>query len=440
MLGLNFSNMMEDTIGEKGISPADIDALRFEIDRVHNELIERRWPELAFIDLPFSDTSEIKEIAEWVRSGTEEFLLLGIGGSALGPKTILEALSPFHNYRKRPRVFICDNVDPGTISQILSLINKEKTTVNVVTKSGSTAETMSLFMILWNEIPDIKDRLIATTDPERGNLQEIARSTGIRTLQIPTGVVGRYSVLSPVGLLLAEVIGIDSEEILRGARAINEKCLLPDIWKNPAYMFGVLLYLMNKRGRNINVMMPYADGLKPLSEWFCQLWAESLGKDGYGITPYPSLGTIDQHSQLQLWMDGPDDKVIIFIRIEDYGVDIRIPEVFKDIEGISYLGGHSLSELIMSEEESTELALSKRKRPNMTIQIPTLDSYHLGQVFQFFEIATAFTGLLYNINPFNQPGVEEGKNFTYGMMVKKGFEEKRREVEKAREKKIHYRI
>lgn len=439
MLSINFSYMMEEALGKKGISRQDIGSLRSDIERVHYILTKRQLPELAFLDLPSLNTKEIKETAEWIRSDTEDFLLLGIGGSALGPKTILEALSPFHNYRKKPRVFICDNVDPRTITGTLSLLNKEKTTINVITKSGSTAETMALFMILFREIPDIKSRLIATTDPIRGNLRRISQEMELRSLSIPSGVVGRYSVLSPVGLLLAEVIGADSEEMLRGADEMNRRCLEPDVWKNPAYMFGSLLYLMNKKGRNINVLMPYADGLKSLAEWFCQLWAESLGKDGYGITPYPSTGTIDQHSQLQLWMDGPEDKVIIFIRLEEYGVDMEIPEIFKDLEGIGYLGGHRLSELIKAEEESTELALFKRGRPSMTIRIPLLDPYYLGQVFQFFEIATAFTGLLYNINPFNQPGVEEGKNFTYGMMGKRGFEEKRWEVEKAREKK-HYEI
>lgn len=441
MLNINFSNMMEDILGEKGISPLDIEDLKKEIERVHEVIIKRKLPELAFIDLAYADITPIKEMAQWVRADTEDFLLLGIGGSALGPKTILEVLSPFHNFRKKPRVFICDNVDPRSMAAILSIINKKKTTINVITKSGSTAETMALFMTFYNEIPDINNRLIATTDPERGNLRKIAESMGMKTLSIPPGVVGRYSVLSPVGLLLTEVIGIDGEALLRGARDITERCLNPDVWKNPSYLFGTLLFLMNrKKNKGINVIIPYADGLKSLSEWFCQLWAESLGKDGYGLTPYPSLGTIDQHSQLQLWMDGPDDKVFIFLRIEDYQTDIKIPEIFKDIEGIGYLGGHPLSELIKAEEESTELALSKRGRPNITITVPVMDAYHLGQIFQFFEIATVYTGLLYNINPFNQPGVEEGKNFTYGMMGKKGFEEKRWEVEEARKRKNHYKV
>ncbi len=440
MLELNFTNMMADTIGENGISTAEIDALLKDVERIHDIITKRKIPELAFIDLPYADTSEIRKIAEKIRSDTEDFLLLGIGGSALGPKTILEALSPAHNYKKRPRVFICDNVDPRTIVNILSIINREKATINVITKSGSTAETMALFMILSNEIGDIKGRMVATTDPEKGNLRAIVNSMGLKAVTIPPEVGGRYSVLSPVGLLLAEVIGVNSDEILQGARDINERCNRSIPRENPAYMFGILLYLMYKRKRNINVLMPYADGLKSLSEWFCQLWAESLGKDGYGITPYPSLGTIDQHSQLQLWMDGPQDKVVVFLRVEDYETDIMIPKVFKDIEGISYLGGHRLSDLIKAEEESTELALTREGRPNMTISIPVLDPYHLGQLFQFFEIATAFTGFMYNINPFNQPGVEEGKNFTYGMMGKKGYEDKKREVEKARERKKQYNI
>jgi glucose-6-phosphate isomerase len=240
--------------------------------------------------------------------------------------------------------------------------------------------------------------------------------------------------------LLAEVVGIDSDELLSGAKDIHKKCSQPDVLRNPAYAFSTMLYLMGKdKQRTINVMIPYADGLKPLSEWLCQLWAESLGKDNKGLTPYPSLGTTDQHSQLQLWIEGPQDKVIIFIRINDYGADIKLPGVFKDVEGLNYLSGHTLSELIKAEEEATELALTKAGRPNMTITIPKIDAYHLGQLFHFFELATAFTGFLFEINPFNQPGVEEGKKLTYGIMGKKGFEEKRKEVEEYRKKKHKWR-
>ncbi|MBT9537892.1 MAG: glucose-6-phosphate isomerase [Nitrospirae bacterium] len=445
MLELNFSNMMGEVIGEKGVSERQIEGIKAVVYEIDKRIKAKERPELAFIGLLEQDTSEIKKIASDVREKNENFLILGIGGSALGPRAILEALSPFHNLDKKPRVFVYDNVDPRTLQRILSLAGLKKTAVNVITKSGSTAETIASFMILWDKmnsaVSDSSKNFIATTDPEKGSLRKIADEKGFRTLSIPQGVVGRYSVLSPVGLLLAEVIGIDSNEMLKGARDIHSKCSDPEIWKNPAYLFGTLLYLMEREEkRNINVLIPYADGLKPTAEWFCQLWAESLGKSGSGLTPYPSLGTTDQHSQLQLWMEGPEDKVVVFIKVDDYGADFEIPKVFKDVEGTSYLGGHTLSELIKAEQESTELALSKIKRPNMTINIPKIDAYHMGQLFHFFEMATAFTGFLYGVNPFNQPGVEEGKNFTYGMMGKKGFEAKKEEVEKAREKKMCWKV
>jgi glucose-6-phosphate isomerase len=390
------------------------------------------------MDLVDQDTAEIKEMASDIRKSSESFVLLGIGGSALGPKTILEALSPLHSLRKTPRVFILDNVDPVTVGNVLSIIDPEKTTVNVITKSGSTAETMSSFMVLFERLKPA--RFVATTDPVKGALRKIATESGMRTLPVPPAVGGRYSVLSPVGLLLAEVIGASADELLRGAKKMSERCGEPDVWKNPAYLFGSLLYLAERDGgRKINVMVPYADRLRPLSEWYCQLWAESLGKQGMGSTPYPSIGTIDQHSQLQLWMEGPEDKAFIFIRVKDHGADVRIPAVFKESE-IGYLGGHSLAELMDAEEESTELCLRKAGRPSMTVAVPAIDACRLGQLFYLFELATAFAGSLYGVNPFDQPSVEMGKNFTYGMMGRKGFEAMRAEVEAARRRKPRRRL
>lgn len=446
MLELNFSNMMEEVIGAKGLNEKLLESFRGRVEETHKQITKRESKELQFLDLHASNTSDVKRIAKKILTESENFLILGIGGSALGPKAVLETLSPFHNLRKGPKVFIYDNVDPKTLKQILSVIDLKKTSVNVISKSGSTAETAASFMILWDEMKkvfgnDAAKRFVATTDPDSGHLRKIAEENKIETLPIEKNIGGRYSVLSPVGLLLCEVIGFDSDELLKGAKDMSEKCSIQELWQNPAYMFAALLYLMNtQEKRTVNILMPYADSLKSLSEWFCQLWAESLGKLGRGMTPYSSVGATDQHSQLQLWMEGPEDKVVIFIRIDDYGADFIIPGVFENIEGLNYLTGHNLSDLIKAEEESTELALAKRGRPNMTIRIPGIDAYHLGQLFLFFEIATAFTGFLLDINPFNQPGVEEGKNYTYGMMGKKGFESKRLEVENARDKKICWKI
>jgi glucose-6-phosphate isomerase len=425
---------MYDVIGSNGISRDLLDDFKIKVVDIHNRIRNREFSEMAFVDLPEFDTTDIKNIAGRIRKDAEDFLLLGIGGSALGPKSIVEALSPMHNLKKKPRVFIYDNVDPTTLVSILRVIDLKKTFINVISKSGSTAETAVSFKILWDKMKkvhkkNVSERFIITTDPEKGDLREIAKKERLKSLPIPTNIGGRYSVLTAVGLLTAEVIGIDSNMMLKGAKDLQKRCFTSDLLKNPAYLFSILLYLMDKeKGRRLDVLVPYSDGLKCFSEWFSQLWAESLGKDNKGLTPYPSIGATDQHSQLQMWIDGLDDKVIVFIRIKDYSYDIEIPYVFDEYESFKYLSGKSLSDLIKAEQEATELALYKAKRPNMTIMVPEISPYYLGQLFQFFEIATVFAGLLYGINPFNQPGVEEGKRLTYGIMGRNGFKDKKKEM------------
>ncbi len=435
MIKINFSNLMKESIGEKGLNLEDVK--KVDVSMFWDAVKSKRYSEMGFFDLLNSDLSDVKMLGKYA-SEFEDILILGIGGSALGPRTIVESLKPFHNYSGKPRVFIYDNVDPMTLKRILNIIS-QRVLVNVITKSGSTAETIASFMILWQWLKEnslrAEDHLIITTDPQKGNLRKIADDYGIRSLPIEPDVVGRYSVLSPVGLLISEALGIDSGEMLRGARDIHIRCMNPDLKQNPALFFSVCIYQMSRlKNRNITVIIPYADRLKPFSEWFCQLWAESLGKEGKGLTPYPSVGTTDQHSQLQLWMEGPEDKVVVFIAIEDYGADIEIPYVFTDMEGIGYLGGNKLSKLIKIEQEASEIALTKHSKPNITIKVPKIDAYHLGQLFHFFELVTVFTGILFGVNPFNQPGVEEGKNLTYAMMGKKGYEDKIKDFEIYRKK------
>lgn len=438
MIKIDFSNLMQESLGRNGLARNDFDSVS---TTALSELLQpERYPENEFLALHDADTAAITDMAGYAGK-FDNFLLLGIGGSALGPRSILEAMCPFHNLRGRKKVFIYDNVDPMTLKGILDLVDLRKTVINVITKSGSTAETISSFMILWQQLKDQslnpEKHLLVTTDPEKGNLRSIVNDYGLRSLPVPRGVGGRYSVLSSVGLLLAKTVGVDIDAMLRGAADIHKDCLNTDIWKNPAYLTASGLFLMQQlKNRYITVMMPYADRLKSFSEWFCQLWGESLGKEGKGLTPYPSTGTTDQHSQLQLWMEGPQDKIVIFLAVENYGTDIEIPAVFQGMEGLGYLAGHTLAELIKIEQEASEIALSKNGRPNITVRVPAINAYYLGQLFHFFELVTALTGILIGINPFNQPGVEEGKNLTYGMMGKTGHDEKKKEFMEYRTKKI----
>lgn len=429
MIKLDLSNVLTEVIGIKGLNLYEIEE---SAKKALTLLKEKKYSELDFLNLPYQDLKKVKEIGGKVKD-YEYFIILGIGGSALGPRVILESLSPFHNLTKKPKVFIYDNVDPTTLKHIIEIVDLKRTLINVISKSGSTSETLASFLILWRMIRDkkldVNEHFVFTTDPEKGNLRKLAEEYEIPTLEIPKNVGGRYSVLSPVGLLLAEAIGVKSENLLEGAKEISEKAFRENINENPMAVLASILYLMDTlKDKKIVVFFPYADRLKSLSEWFCQLWAESLGKDGRGTTPYPSLGTTDQHSQLQLWMEGPEDKVILFLSVERHNFQEEIPEEFHDIEGLRFLGGHTLEELMHTEQLATEMALLLNKKPNMKIIVPKIDPYTIGQTFQFLQTTTAMAGMLYGINPFNQPGVELGKRLTYGAMGKRGFESEGEEV------------
>ena len=449
---LDFNFMMREQIGDDaGLAAEDIQFLSSHIKRVHDELTAKRSSgEIAFYDLPYQDTGAIKSLAADITATFDNLLLIGIGGSALGPMAIHQALhSPFYNQlagkgaKGRPRIYFLNNIDPDETAALLEILDLTKTVIVVITKSGSTAETMASFLVLREAVRKSAGKIepvqvIAITDPETGLLRKIARQEGYRTLDIPGGVGGRFSVLTPVGLLSAAVSGVDIDEMLSGAALMDRRCSQPDIWQNPAYMKGALEYLFHTRQeRNISVMMAYSDALGSLIEWYVQLWAESLGKkyglDGRtvyaGQTPVKAIGATDQHSQLQLYIEGPHDKTITFLRVEEFNREIPIPEAFGEMEGINYLGGHTLNELIHAEQRATEVALARAGRPNCRMDIPGITPSVIGQLFYMFEVQTAFAGGLYKINPFDQPGVEEGKRLTFGMMGRRGFEDKRREIE-----------
>jgi glucose-6-phosphate isomerase len=207
---------------------------------------------------------------------------------------------------------------------------------------------------------------------------------------------------------------------------------------HPALALAAALWaLAVRRRKSMVVLMAYCERLAATADWFCQLWAESLGKakavDGrtveWGQTPVRALGAADQHSQLQLYVEGPRDKVVVFLRVEDHGGNVDLPTTYQDLEGVGYLGGHSLGELLNAEQRATELALAKRGRPSITVTLPAVNAFTLGQVLYLLEMATVATGALANVDPFGQPGVEEGKRLAYGLMGRGGFEARREEVE-----------
>jgi glucose-6-phosphate isomerase len=348
-----------------------------------------------------------------------------------------------------------DNVDPDRLAALLDVLDLKKTLVNVITKSGDTAETMSTFMLLFDRLTkavgkkNLARHILVTTDKEKGNLRKVTNQHGFMSFLVPDGVGGRFTVMTPVGLLSAAFAGIDIQQLLAGAAAMDKACLNPDLWANPAMMFASLLYLAEReQDKPIHVMMPYSNRLADLSDWFRQLWAESLGKKSNrkgraihsGPTPVKSLGATDQHSQCQLYMEGPFDKVVIFLRVENFAHELVIPKIFKEMDGVGYLGGHSFGELLNAEQTATELALTENLRSNCTLRVPEINAFTLGQLFYLLEVATAYAGELYNINAFDQPGVEAGKVATYALMGRKGYEDRRGQIEIRPKKNPKYLI
>lgn len=464
-LKLDFNYVMQDFIGEHGIKKQEINELLNKIEVAQENMdIKRKKGMMDFRDLPYNQDDVVDEILEFVddnKSKIDNFVILGIGGSALGPIAIQQALNhPYYNELSKekrngcPKLYVLDNVDPEKIVSLLDVIDLERTMFNVISKSGGTSETMSQFMIiediLIKEVGQdrAKDLILFTTDKEKGNLIKISKQKGYRCFVIPAGVGGRFTEMTPVGFIAAAMCGIDIKEMLKGAAVMDEKCKEQDIYDNPAYMYAIIHYLAMKKGINISVMMPYVDRLKYIADWYCQMWAESLGKKynnedevvNVGQTPVKALGVTDQHSQVQLYREGPYDKIVVFIGTEKYNKELKIPKIYEDIDSISFLGGHTQNELISIEQKSTEYALLTAEKMNMTITLKEVNANTIGQLLYMFEVATAFMGELLEINAFDQPGVEAGKDATYAMFDKPGYEDKKKEMMNINKKDEKYII
>jgi glucose-6-phosphate isomerase len=415
-----------------GIGEAELHDLRPRLEEAVDGFLQ---DPLGFMHLP--RTTELSEpskaLAEEVRaSGATDFIHVGIGGSALGPIALHHALShPYYNLLEdrsgAPRLHFAENTDPATLSAILDVANLHSTWVNVVTKSGSTAETMANFLVIRGALVEALgehgygERVVFTTDPEEGYLNQIAAREGTKTLPIPPDIGGRFSVLTPVGLFPAAVTGLDLDALLRGAARCADEVEEGGL-DHPTIQGAAYHYLMDTtKGRNVRVIMPYADSLERLAAWFVQLWAESLGKEGKGSTPHGAVGTTDQHSQVQLYMEGPQDKVIEIVEVEEHPRDLLIPTAYEDVKGVGYLGGHTMAGLLNVECDATRKALTEAERPNCTIRLGRVDEEHLGYLFQALEVQTAIAGSLYEVNAFDQPGVEAGKQITYSRMGRPGY-------------------
>ncbi len=454
---VDFNYMMEKSLGAKGIKDSELKAHAKQAEEAYEYVKANRGKDELFMgwtELPYNQDEIVEDIlktAAEVRAKFKYFVVLGIGGSALGPIMAFNALKHLHynelsdEKRGGPKFYVEDNVDPVRMQALLDVIEPEKTCFNVISKSGATSETMTQYLIIADILKkkgvNLPDNMIFTTDASRGNLIKIDNSYGgaFKKYVLPDGVGGRFSEMCPVGLLPAAVLGIDIKAMLKGAAYMDELCSSAKIENNPALACAVLQYVTMKQGKNINVLMPYSDNLKLMADWYCQLWAESLGKaetyDGKiinaGTTPVKSLGVTDQHSQVQLYIEGPYDKVITFISVGKYACEMPIAHGCEDIPDVGFLGGHTMQELIQAENKATAYALMRAGRMNYTINMPVVNEFTLGQLMYLLELQTAYTGALLNINTFNQPGVEDGKKATFALLGKRGYEAQKAEMDSA---------
>lgn len=443
MIKFDYTNLLNLNGRNYGFDRNYINTFVDKSKDAHKSILDDRKKNiLGFYDLPNRDISKILSYENKVKGCFDNILVLGIGGSALGNKALFSALKREKDLKKK--LFVLDNVDPYLLKEILCEIDIKRTLFNVITKSGTTAETMSVFLIILDILKkelgnSFKKNIVITTDKKRGFLRPIVEKEGYKSFVVPDNVGGRFSVLTDVGLVSSALVGIDIKRLLSGANNMKLLCEKENVWENPAYLNGLMHYLYYvKQNRNISVMMPYSNPLYDFADWYRQLWAESLGKRFslnkkevfVGQTPVKALGTTDQHSQVQLYVEGPDDKIITFVSVEDFSYDYTIPDLYKSENDVNYLCGKSLSNLLNTERLATEIALEKAKKPSCNIVLPKINEESLGEFIFMYEVQTVFIGKLLNIDPLDQPGVEGGKIATYAMMGKKGFEKQKLETEK----------
>jgi len=369
----------------------------------------------------------IQKFARNVKGKFDDIVLLGIGGSALGAITLQQSLKHlFENElparkRKFPRLHVIDNIDPELISGVEDIIDYRRTLFIVASKSGKTPETISQYFYFRKKCEDKKlnhrKHFVFITEPGKGLLGELSKKENIQTFYIPENVGGRFSVLTAVGLVPAALIGINLNELIEGAKKMRETCFSKNFEKNVAYRIAASQYLLYKKGINITVLFPYSQRLIKFTDWYKQLLAESIGKEKIGITPVNALGVTDQHSQNQLYNDGPNDKFYIFIKIANLGETVKIPHLYPKDENTNYLKNVTFNRLMHTEQEGTIQALIHNKRPTIVLNIDKVDEYNLGMLFMLFECSTAYLGEFFGINTYNQPGVELSKIITKKLLL-----------------------
>lgn len=464
---LDYNNMMSFMIGEEhGITQEQINSISAKVLNAHKQVFEKTGKGndfLGFLELPNKEQAEIdriKSVAKNLSDNSDMFISLGIGGSYLGVKALFDALkSPYHNELSRekrnnkPKVYFeGNNLDSDSMNYLFDLLPSENTgdvkdkfSIAVISKSGTTIETALSFRLFQEKAKafygnEHNKYVVAITDESKGKLKSIADTEKYESFVIPDDVGGRYSVLTPVGLLPAAVMGVDIEQLLAGAAYMKKLCESEDITKNPACMYAALQYLSYQNGRNISAMAAWSKGLESVGFWYDQLSAESLGKDGKGRVPFTIVNNRDLHSRGQELQDGEHNTVVTNLFVQNSNRDITFQKNQEDLDSLNYLEGKTVKSMQFGALEGTNYAYAKDNRPTMNVLIPQLNEFTLGQLFYMFEVATVIEGYLTEINPLDQPGVEAYKKFMFANLGREDMKKYKEEFDSRQKPKEEYVI
>mgnify|MGYP005845662129 CR=1 FL=1 len=438
---------MADVVGAaNGLSEAELRELEPRLQQVDDQIKAwRRDGTAGFCALPYDIAmlQEIKGLTKRLQEWCRDALVVGIGGSAWGARALRQALlHPSHNHfplgqrHYHSRLFIADNIEPDTFYGMLDGLELKRLAVNVISKSGETPETLALFLFIYQILKNrlgeaqAKEFCVLTTDG-RSSLARLAQREGFPQLPVPAAVSGRFGLLSAMGLFPAALAGIDIDGLLAGARFMDQRLQEAPLPDNAAYRLAAVYYLAYQhKGRSVQVVMPYADSLLGLAAWCSHLWAESLsrqhdrlGHPAYlGFTSMPARGASDQHTQLQLYLEGPNDKMVTFWEVEKFQQNVTIASCFPDDADLDYLGGQTLASLLAAEQQATAWQLAEAGRPSLTIKIPEINAFIVGQLIYLLQMTVVALGVLLAIDPFGQPQVDSLKRTICGLMGRRGYE------------------
>ena len=394
---------------------------------------------VGWIDLPVNydkdEFERIKEAAKKIQQDSDVLIVIGIGGSYLGARACIDALShTFYNalnkdQRKTPEIYYVGNNISGTyLKDLLDGCEGKEISVNVISKSGTTTEPAIAFRVFKKYMENkygkegAKKRIFATTDKEKGALLTLSKEEGYETFVIPDDVGGRFSVLTPVGLLPIAAAGIDIDALMKGAADAREEFSTPDLDTNACYQYAALRNALLRKGKNTEIIVNYEPCLQYFGEWWKQLYGESEGKDQKGLYPSSVNFSTDLHSLGQYIQDGQRVLFETVINVESPRKDVTLEEEVSDLDGLNYLAGQTMDFVNKKAYEGTILAHVDGGVPNIIVNLPAIDAYNMGQMIYFFEKACGISGYLLGVNPFDQPGVEEYKKNMFALLGKKGFE------------------